>query len=160
MNIFKYLAGFSLFIFMSTAFSQTPEEKILLTIYNKKDNVVLTLKESDLNKYTEASFSSDTPWFNKKSKFKGVLFKEVLIKAGISENSQLQIIAWNNFSAQVPAKDAFEFNTILTTHIDNERINLRNKGPFFLMYPMDNPKFNTGIYYNRSVWQIKEIHEK
>lgn len=161
MKLYKQLIGIVASV-VTLAFAPVANaaDKVLTTIFNKKNEVVLELKESDLSKYTQNSFSTETPWFPKKSEFKGILFKEVLTKAKISENSQLQIVAWDNFNAQVPAKDAFEYNTILTTHIDGKRITLRDKGPFFLMYPLTNPQLRTGVYYNRSVWQIKEIHEK
>lgn len=158
MKYFKYLMCIA--TLLTIASNVQASEKVLTTIFNKNNQVVLKITESDLAKYPQDSFETETPWFPQKSVFKGILFKEVLKKANISENSQLQIVAWDNFTSQVPAKDAFEFNTILTTHINGQRITLRDKGPFFLMYPLTNPSLRTGVYYNRSVWQIKEIHEK
>lgn len=111
MKVFNHLVGIISSVVLLTSSSLAyASDKVLTTIFNKKNEVILEIKESDISKYTQNSFSAETPWFNKKSEFKGILFKEVLTKAKISENSQLQIVAWDNFTSQVPAKDAFEYN--------------------------------------------------
>jgi hypothetical protein len=146
---------------LSFLFNIAYAEKAITTVYDKNNNIVLEIKESELKNYKQMSFSSKTPWYPEIKKFDGISFRDVLEKAKIKENSKLQIVAWNNFEVEVPAEDGYKYKTILTTHINGKRITLRDKGPLFLMYPLDdNPILNTGMYFNRSAWQIKEIHEK
>ena len=51
-----------------------------------------------------------------------------------------------------------DFDTILAIKMNGEPMTVRNKGPLFLIYPFDtNPDLYNEKYFNRSVWQIKEI---
>ncbi len=137
------------------------KEKALSTIFNKDGKAILSITESDLKSFPEVTFKATTPWYPKTVEFKGVSFKAVLEKAGIKSTDMLTVVAWDKYSTDVPAADAFEHNVMLATHADGVRMDLKNKGPLFIMYPMDdNPKLKDNQFYNRSVWSIKEIRVK
>lgn len=133
-----------------------------LTIVGKDGKVLLKMTESEVVAASTKSFQATTPWEKgEKVTYRGVLFRDVLKKAGVKSPAMLKITALNGFVVDFPVEDAEKYDVILTTFMNNVRITPRNKGPLFIMYPMDDvPALKTGIYFNRSAWQIDKIYVK
>ncbi len=141
--------------------STDKKERTLTTVYGKDGKVLLELTESSLEKFKKDGFKATAPWYKQTHQFDGISFADVLTKAGVSAKETLVVVAWDKYKIEMPASDVFETNVILATHIDGKRFELKDKGPFFIMYPMDDkPKYKDPTYFNRSVWQIKEIRVK
>lgn len=133
-----------------------------LTIISKEGNVLLKMTESEIVAASKTSFKATTPWEKgEKVTYRGVLFRDLLKKAGVKSPAVLKVTALNGFVVDFPVEDAEKYDVILTTFMNNVRITPRNKGPLFIMYPMDDvPALKTGIYFNRSAWQIDKIYVK
>jgi len=98
----------------------------------------------------------ETPWTTGTSTFDGPLLSAVLEQAGAS-GTTFTVRALNGYSSEIPMADA-EIATILATHMNGERMSVREKGPLMLVYPFDlDPSLYNEKYFSRSVWQIKEI---
>jgi hypothetical protein len=98
-----------------------------------------------------------TPWHSGAMRFEGVLLRAVL---GMVEarGDNLLAIAYNEYSATLPASDAARYNVILAMKLNGEIMTLRDKGPLFIIYPFDNEKaLQTDMTYIRSVWQLRRI---
>lgn len=135
-----------------------PNPSDIVHIQTTEGKVLLTMSEADLLALPSQSFSTETPWHAGPHTFKGPLFRSILEKAKVPQTATLEVQALNNFVTDFPVNDAFKYDVILTTHIDGKRITKRDKGPTFIMYPLSkNKELNTGMYYNRSAWQIKRI---
>nr|HBY1206077.1 oxidoreductase [Klebsiella pneumoniae] len=52
-----------------------------------------------------------------------------------------------------------DFNIILANKMDGKPLEVRNFGPYFVIYPLDsNPtKLNSPIYLSRFIWQVDKI---
>lgn len=143
------------------ASAPAPKERVLTTVYAKDGKVLLELTESSIASFKKDGFKATAPWYKQTHQFDGISFADVLTKAGVGAKETLVVIAWDKYKIEMPAADVFETNVILATHIDGKRFELKDKGPFFIMYPMDDkPKYKDPTYFNRSVWQIKEIRVK
>jgi len=117
----------------------------------------VSLDEAALNALPEHSFTTTAPWFKEKSTFTGPYLSDLLQAVG-AKGTMLTIRALNDYKVQVPVSDAAEFRPILARKINNKPINVRDKGPLFLIYPFDSvPSLNTDVYFARSIWQIKSI---
>ena len=135
-----------------------PQRTDIVHIQDKAGKVLLVMQEAEVLAMPTKTFTTETPWHNGKHVFKGPLLRDVLAKAKVSKGSTLEVRALNDFVTDVPASDAYQYDVILTTHIDGKRITKRDKGPLFIMYPLSERKeLNTGMFYNRSAWQIKQI---
>lgn len=136
----------------------TPKRTDVVHIQDTKGNVLLTMEEAAVLSLPTKTFSTETPWHSGKHTFKGPLLRDVLNKAKVAKSATLEVRALNDFVTDVPVQDAYDYDVILTTHIDGKRITKRDKGPLFIMYPLSERKeLNTGKFYNRSAWQIKQI---
>ncbi|MEQ6250184.1 molybdopterin-dependent oxidoreductase [Sulfitobacter sp. HNIBRBA3233] len=90
--------------------------------------------------------------------FQGPSLRSVLQEMDITQDAALEMTALNDFSSQVPAADAFEYDVILAVLLNGERMSVRDKGPIWVIYPMDdNPELHDEIYNDRLVWQLKSI---
>ena len=66
--------------------------------------------------------------------------------------------ALNDFSVTVPAADAFNYDVILAVLKDGEKMPIRDKGPIWVIYPMDDhAELRDDLYNGRLVWQLKSI---
>lgn len=98
-----------------------------------------------------------TPWIPGTPTFSGPLLREILKAAG-AKGKTLVITALNDYSAEVPMEDAETLDTILAMKLDGKLMSVRDKGPLMLIYPFDTDKdLYNETYFNRSVWQIKDI---
>lgn len=82
-----------------------------------------------------------------------------LLKLTDSPGEHLRIQALNGYYTVLPRSDVARYNPVLASHRDGIKLNIRDKGPFILIYPFQQyDELNQQIYMNRSVWQINEIH--
>jgi len=66
--------------------------------------------------------------------------------------------AINEFSVTVPASDAYQYNVILALFSDGEAMSIRDKGPIWVIYPMDDHEELLDDSYNsRIIWQLTRI---
>lgn len=103
------------------------------------------------------STTTATPWYEGPRTFSGPLVTALLDAVG-AQGGTLRLIALNDYSADVPVAELQEHPVILATHLDGARMSVREKGPFFLIYPFDEaPALFNEVYFGRSVWQVTRI---
>ncbi|WP_262184502.1 hypothetical protein [Pseudomonas sp. 5P_3.1_Bac2] len=82
-----------------------------------------------------------------------------LLKLTDSNGQNLRIQALNGYYTVMPRSDIEHYNPVLANYRDGNKLSIRDKGPFMLIYPFQQyNELNQQLYMNRSVWQINEIH--
>lgn len=110
-----------------------------------------------LEKLGLVSIETATPWYTGKVKFEGVPLKLLMEKVGASGNT-LQALALNDYSTEIPMADLEKYNVILALKRNGDYMPVRDKGPFFVVYPYDSdPELQSQRYYSRSAWQVKAL---
>jgi hypothetical protein len=110
-----------------------------------------------LDALPQGRFYGETPWTKGLTTFAGPLGAAVLDAVGAT-GGNLRVIALNDYSADVPVEDLRRHAVILATRRDGEVMAIRDKGPLWLIYPMDKePSLRVETTYNRSVWQVNLI---
>lgn len=116
------------------------------------------LNASFLKDYAPYALRMDTPWFASNSLFEGYHFRDILKSFNVSEDRTITVIAYNNYSVDIPVKDIYTYDMILANRHNGVKMTLRNKGPFILLYPFNVRKeLATAAYYTKCPWQIKKI---
>jgi hypothetical protein len=140
---------------------EAPAGKVILTISgkvadpNRGHAAVFDL--AMLQKLPQQSFTTSTPWYPKPIKFQGPLLRDVLAAAK-AKGVTLKAMALNDYQTTIPFEDAAQFDVILATHMDDEAIPVRTKGPLFIVYPYDSKDvLRATVYYERSAWQLKSL---
>lgn len=154
-----------LFCFLGTmAFAEqlaVPTGPVILTvtgnITHTNGDGVAVFDQDMLNNLTQRTTTTKTPWFDETHDFYGPTGTAILDAVGAT-GSTLSVVALNDYAAEVPAQDLRDHGVIFATHLDGERMSVRDKGPLFLIYPFDeDPALFNEVYIGRSVWQIARI---
>ncbi|MDC7717560.1 molybdopterin-dependent oxidoreductase [Vogesella sp. DC21W] len=110
-----------------------------------------------LDKLPQQKMTVETPWYKTAQTFEGPLFRDVLKAAG-AKGKKLYVVALNDYAAEIPLADLEKHDVILARKIDGKVLNVRDKGPLFIMYPFDKkPELRTKDIYSRCVWQVNRI---
>lgn len=103
------------------------------------------------------STRTKTPWTDGVSTFEGPLGRDVLSVVG-AKGSNMHITALNDFAADLPVTDFTENDVILALKLNGEYLQVRDKGPIFVIYPFDDvPSLYNEVTFAKSVWQVKTI---
>lgn len=117
---------------------------------------------ADLTELRNVTFETSTIWSEARQSFTGVPLETLLLATLPYEmlvpGAVVRVIALNEYFADIPLASLGADVPILAFHIDGQPFPIRNKGPFWVVYPYDSdPQYMTGEIYSRSVWQVEEL---
>ena len=138
-----------------------PTGKVILTVTGKighrNSDSGMAFDLAMLDTLPQGRFDGETPWTKGRNVFTGPLGSAVLDAAGVA-GGNLRVNALNDYNADVPASDFRTYAVILATRHDGAVMSIRDKGPLWVIYPMDkDASLRTETTYTRSVWQVKSI---
>lgn len=131
-------------------------QELTVSEVNQAD-LTRTLSLKDLKKFPQTQFETSTIWTKGKNSFTGVLLKDFIefIQADVQA---IKLTALNDYSIEVPASDGVEDGPIIAYLMNGKELSVRDKGPFWLVYPYDSStKYRSETIYSRSIWQIAHI---
>lgn len=153
---FKLLQRLLTLALLIVSVSQARAADGILTV--EADGKSTTYSYEDLANMPQASVTTINDYVDAKSTFTGPLLRDVLTQNGIDEKAQIKLVALNDFSNTIPASDAFKYEVILALQMNDKKMSVRDKGPIWVIYPMDNyPELQDDLYNGRLVWQLKSI---
>ena len=130
--------------------------QVILTVTNQEASTKCTHEE--LRSLPQVVLLTANDYVDQPTSFQGPLLRSVLEASGIGRDAKLNMIALNDFTSTVPASDAFDYDVILAILREGKTMPVREKGPVWVIYPMDeNPELRNDLYNDRLVWQLKEI---
>jgi hypothetical protein len=140
----------------------TPTGKVVLTVTgnitkpNAGKQAVFDLKM--IEALPQHSFTTRTPWYSTPVKFTGPKLADVLAAVG-AQGKDIQAVAINNYQITIPMSDAQRYPVVMAWKINDEPIPVRAKGPLFIAFPYDDDAaLRTAQYYERSIWQLKQLN--
>ncbi|MBN8290951.1 oxidoreductase [Rhodobacter sp. NTK016B] len=123
---------------------ETPEQTLMLDL-------------DDLRALPQEVFLSGTIWTDGVTEFTGVPVSALLAHVGTGPRD-VTVIAFNDYAVDIPASDIGPRYPIVAYLRDGAEFPLRDKGPFWIVYPYDaGPEYRTDETYARSVWQLARI---
>ena len=141
-----------------------PKERPILTVSgtiaekNAGDKARFDMKM--IEALPQHSFTTSTPWYDKPVKFTGPLLSDVLAAVRAS-GTRIEAVAINDYKISIPMSDAAEHGVLVARLINDQPIPVREKGPLFVVYPFDkSAELRTSKFYERSIWQLKELEVK
>ncbi|MDQ7248529.1 molybdopterin-dependent oxidoreductase [Dongia sedimenti] len=147
------LAVFLLFSWSGLAPAQEQPETLPLAIGTEGYKVTV----ADLEKMPQTRIVTATPFLPGTATFEGVLLRELLKAAKLTAPS-LVMTALNDYRVEVPASDAENYDVIVAYKVDGKYMRVRDKGPFWLIYPLDqHPELRNEQTATKMIWQIKAI---
>lgn len=113
-----------------------------------------------LDAMPQESFRTGTIWTNGTSRFSGVPLAALLERMGVSRDGRghVELVALNDYRVQIPMDEIGETAPIVATRVDGEPMPVREKGPYWVVYPYDRAaEFRTEYTFARSIWQLAEV---
>ena len=146
-------------------YSETPQGtvgeaviKSSLTVRHGGSKRVLSPR--DISSLPMKTLVTITPWSEKPMTFVGPLLVDVLAAAGTLEAASLnglKAIALNEFWAKIPAEDLSTVNPIIAILADGAPMPVRERGPFWIVYPQSGDAESKPAWKERMVWQLKVL---
>lgn len=138
-----------------------PADKVVLTISGQvsvvNDGKAAVFSMDMLSKLPQHTVSTKSPWYPAGAAFTGPLLRDVLAAAG-AKGSKITAIALNDYKTEIPFEDALKHGVILARLMNGKPMPVREKGPLFIVYPLDSkPELQSQVYYNRSAWQLSRL---
>lgn len=128
----------------------------ILTVSNGEETKSYTFE--DLLAFEQEIVETTNDYVDELATFQGPSLQSLLEDSDIDRDAELKMSAINDFTISVPAEDAFLYGVILALLRDGEQMSVRDKGPIWVIYPMDdNPELRDDMYNGRLVWQLKSI---
>ncbi len=103
------------------------------------------------------TIETHSPWYDGLTRFEGVSLKKLMDVVG-AKGDTVTAVALNDYVSTIPMADFSKFNVILAMKRDGNYMEVREKGPLFVIYPYDTAaELQTQTYYTRSAWQVAKL---
>lgn len=130
-------------------------QSLPLTVEAKGVETVYSVEE--LEKLGLSTVRTSTTWTDGTPVFEGVLMSDIAKAHGVSGGT-VMVTAINDYQAEIPVAEILAFPVLLATRMNGERMSVRDKGPFWIIYPRDEfPEFADERHNFKWVWQVKEL---
>ncbi|HBH6890283.1 molybdopterin-dependent oxidoreductase [Serratia bockelmannii] len=157
MKKFSSISVFIALVIASTASASVERQIGDLRVTDGKTNKTIVLTKDTIAKLPTTTITTSTAWTGR-DKFTGISFKDVLIKAGV-KGKTVRVQALNDYWVDIPMTDIENYNIILANKRNDVELRVRNFGPYFVIYPLDEhyEELNKPIFYSRFVWQVEHL---
>lgn len=92
------------------------------------------------------------------TEFSGPSMTDLIALVGAEDASEARIVAANDYSVAIPVSDFTTYGVILAATANGKRLSPRGKGPYWVMYPLDDfSELQDPVYNNRLIWQVTRI---
>lgn len=138
-----------------------PKGDIILTIdgaiTNTTDGKQAEFDLAGLEALGLTAVETSTPWTDGVVRYEGVLARDLMKHVGAT-GSKLVATALNDYLAEIPLSDLTDYDVILAVKADGQYLPVRDKGPIFIVYPLDSdPALLNNTIYSRCVWQLARL---
>ena len=118
----------------------------------------VTFTEEQLQAMPQVTVHTSTEFTDGLVAFTGPLARDVLAAANLGDATTAHLVASNDYALDVPVSDFMNYNVILALEADGKKLSRRDKGPIWLMYPLDDhPELQDPAYTIRLVWQLTTV---
>ena len=146
----------SLSLQLSPALGQEAMGLQVTVVPSQAAPLVLTLDE--LDELAQVEFETSTIWTDGILLFSGVPLT-ALLEHMDADGRVVELVALNDYAITIPIDELEDTTPIVATRIDGEIMSVRDKGPFWVVYPYDSdPKYRTDVVYARSIWQLNRLN--
>ncbi|MGF1765018.1 molybdopterin-dependent oxidoreductase [Aliivibrio kagoshimensis] len=127
-------------------------------VIERVNNDETSLSFTELTSLPSASITTDLPWTPDVNTYTGVPLIELLRSEGIEDAKAVILYGLNDYAAVVQMSDVKKYNPIIAYYKNSKPMKVRDKGPYWLIFPLDQyEELNTAYYYTQMVWQLEKV---
>lgn len=143
-----------IFCGISSAFAE--EFNLIIGPGGAREEVV-NFSDTQLSQLPQVTFTTSTIWTGDPATFSGPSLDSVLQAAGV-KGETFRLTAINDYQVDLPGQIIEDSAPIIATRINGAPFGVREKGPFWLVFPFDSDiKYQSETVYAYSIWQLKRI---
>ena len=138
----------------------TPAGRVVLTVEgavsrtNAGDTAQFDL--AMLEAMPQHEITTSTPWAPGLTRFSGPRLSDLLDRVG-ANGTALRATALNDYRAVIPMADAAKYGVILALRADGRRLSVRERGPVWVIYPLDCEPAMREAFKDLMVWQLSRL---
>lgn len=137
--------------------SSTPILRVTGAISARNSAHAAVFDRAMIEELGTSEIATRTPWYTDRVRFEGPLMHRLIDLLGAT-GTTLKVRALNDYQTEIPISDFRSFGVILALKRDGKYMEVRDKGPLFIVYPFDSdPMLHSQKYYSRSPWQIAHM---
>ncbi len=107
-----------------------------------------------------SGFRTTTTWTDGAQEFTGVLLSDIATANSVSTGTVI-VKAINDYQAEIELAEIMSAPVLLATRMNGERMSVRDKGPYWVVYPRDDhPEFADERHNFKWVWQVDSLEFK
>jgi hypothetical protein len=132
----------------------------LLVVTNATDpaQAEVRFSEADLLALPQVTIRTRTEFTDGVVEFIGPLARDAVAFIETGAATTVHLVAANDYAIDIPLGDLADYEVILAMQANGERLTIRDKGPIWLMYPLDDhAELQDPMYNNRLIWQLTVI---
>lgn len=140
---------------------QQPSDKVVLTVTGKIGNTnqdgAAVFDVEMLKALGDDEITTSTIWTQGEKHFTGVFLNKLLESLDV-QGDMVALLAINDYRVEIPLEEALNDPALIAYAIDGEELEVRDKGPLWIIYPFDkSDTFRSEVYYARSIWQFDRV---
>lgn len=128
----------------------------LLTVSGDLSDGEVSFDREQLRAIGWETITTHTPFLEGEQEFTGTLMSDLLAHLGI-ETGTLTAIALNEYSVEIPVSDAAEHSVLVALEHNGKKMRIRDRGPIWIIYPMEGTTPLAMDSERRMVWQLKKL---
>ena len=157
-----FVVGLLLSVFSMVAIAAPPILEISGKIdkFTDKGKGTYNISEREFLALKQSSIITSTTW-TRVTKFSGVKIEDLLRVVG-STGETVEFTALDGYKVSISIAEIKKYGIILARNMDDKPLEIKNWGPYWVMYPRDAyPKeLGSSLAESRFIWQVKRINVK
>jgi len=114
--------------------------------------------EEDLLALPQVTIRTGTEFTDGVIAFEGPLARDVISRVGRGTATTVRAVAANDYAVEMPVQEFFKYDVVLALYADGKRLTMRDKGPIWVMYPIDDhAELQDPDYNRRLIWQLTTL---
>ncbi len=142
-------------VFAGTAMPVAAEELLVIRNATAPAQAEVRFSEADLLALPQAMIRTRTEFTDGVVEFVGPLARDAVASIETGAATSIHLVAANDYAVDIPLSDITDYDVILAMQANGERLTIRDKGPIWVMYPLDDHAELQGPTYTvRLIWQL------
>jgi hypothetical protein len=130
---------------------------VILTVEGQIAGGRVEFSRADLEAMGLATIKTATPWHDGVQTFEGVPLAALMDRLA-AKGAKAELVALNKYRTTIPTEDFARHQPILALKRNGNDMEVRDKGPLFVIYPYDSKReLRSEQYFARSAWQVRTI---
>ena len=145
----------ALLLLAPVAMPAAADEQLIIRNATDPAQAEVRFSEADLARLPQVTIRTRTDYTDGVVEFIGPLVRDAVAFIETGAATSIHLVAANDYAIDIPLSDIFDYDVILAMQANGERLTMRDKGPIWLMYPLDDhEEMQDPVFNNRLIWQL------